>query len=53
MLGDPKKAKEKLGWIPRTSFADMVKEMISYDLEEAKRDALCRNEGFTTFNYHE
>jgi len=53
LLGDPTKAKEKLGWAPRTSFTDLVKEMIHTDLEEAKKDSLCRNEGFSTFNYHE
>lgn len=53
LLGDPTKAREELGWIPRTSFADLVKEMIRADLEEARKDALCRNEGFSTFNYHE
>ncbi len=50
LLGDPSKAMEKLGWQPRISFSS---EMVAADLEEAKRDALCQNEGFKTFNYHE
>ncbi len=53
LLGDPTKAKEKLGWTPQTSFQELVSEMVRGDLEEAKRDELCRSHGFNTFNYHE
>ncbi len=53
LLGDPRKARKKLGWVPTTSFEQLVTEMVSFDLEEAKRDALCQDEGFHTFNYHE
>ena len=53
LLGDPIKAKQKLGWEPRTSFQELVSEMVRSDLEEAKRDELCRRHGFNTFNYHE
>jgi len=53
LLGNPAKAKEKLGWVPKTSFADLVKEMVCTDLQEAQRDALCKRKGFHTFNYHE
>ena len=53
LLGDPTKAKEKLGWTPTTSFATLVSEMVRFDLEDAKKDALCQNEGFHTYNYHE
>ncbi len=53
LLGDPRKAKEELGWVPKTSFSDLVKEMVASDLEDGKKDALCRNEGFATFSYHE
>jgi GDPmannose 4,6-dehydratase len=53
LLGDPTKAKEKLGWTPQTSFQELVSEMVRGDLEEAKRDELCREHGFNTFNYHE
>jgi GDPmannose 4,6-dehydratase len=53
LLGDPTKAKEKLGWTPQTSFQELVSEMVLGDLEEAKRDELCREHGFNTFNYHE
>jgi len=53
LLGDPSKARERLGWQPRTSFADLVAEMVQADLRDAERDELCKREGFATFNYHE
>jgi GDPmannose 4,6-dehydratase len=53
LLGDAAKAQKKLGWEPCISFADMVKEMVCHDLEEAKRDALCRQEGFAVCNFYE
>ena len=53
LLGDPTKAKEKLGWVPKTSFQELVSEMVLSDLEEARRDELCRRHGFSTYNYHE
>ena len=53
LLGDASKAKNQLGWSPRTSFNELVTEMVRVDLDEAKRDALCQTEGFQTFNHHE
>jgi GDPmannose 4,6-dehydratase len=53
LLGDPAKAKSELGWQPRISFEDMVKEMVAYDMKEADRDALCKKEGFKVCNYDE
>lgn len=53
LLGDPTKAKEKLGWEPRTSFAELVAEMVREDLNSAKRDELVKQHGFNAFNYHE
>ena len=47
------KAKEKLGWEQTTSCEELVAEMARSDLDEAKRDALCKQEGFKTFNRHE
>jgi len=38
LLGDPTKAKEKLGWEPKTTFEDLVSEMVRADLEDARRD---------------
>jgi len=46
LLGDPGKAREKLGWVPRTSFQELVAEMVRHDLEEARREELCRREGY-------
>lgn len=53
LLGDPTKAREKLGWIPRISFAELVTEMVTADLKAAERDALCQQQGFDTFNHYE
>ena len=53
LLGDSTKAKDKLGWIPKISFNDLVKEMVIYDLDLAKKDSLCNREGFITYNYQE
>ncbi|MDM8557607.1 GDP-mannose 4,6-dehydratase [Candidatus Parabeggiatoa sp. HSG14] len=53
LVGDPSKAKQQLGWTPKISFMELVKEMVIADMREAERDALVRKEGFKTFNYHE
>jgi GDPmannose 4,6-dehydratase len=53
LLGDPTKAREKLGWIPKISFQELVQEMISEDLELARRDALIKKKGFKVFNGYE
>lgn len=53
LLGDPSKAKEKLGWIPKISFEELVKEMVQADLEEAKRDELIQRAGFKVNNHQE
>lgn len=53
LLGDPSKAKAKLGWVPQISFKELVVEMVREDLALAKRDHLCRTEGFKTFERHE
>jgi GDPmannose 4,6-dehydratase len=39
LIGDASKAREKLGWKPKTSFAQLVKEMVASDLEDARRKA--------------
>lgn len=46
LLGDPSKAKNKLGWTPKITFAEMVREMIAKDLDEAKRHALLKSHGY-------
>lgn len=53
LLGDPTKAKEKLGWVPQITLDEMVKEMVDNDVMIAKRDALCEKEGFRTNRYFE
>ncbi len=53
LLGDASKAERELGWRPRTTFQDLVKEMVISDLEDAKRDVLCKKRGYKIFNYHE
>jgi GDPmannose 4,6-dehydratase len=53
LLGDPSKAKKKLGWEPRISFEDLVREMVSHDLEEAQKDELCKQSGFTVYERNE
>ena len=53
LLGDASKAHQKLGWRSRTSFGQLVSEMVAEDLREAERDSLCQQEGFRTFNHFE
>ena len=53
LLGDSTKAKERLGWSPKITFKDLVKEMVEADLKEAERDHLCQVRGYSTYNYHE
>jgi GDPmannose 4,6-dehydratase len=53
LLGDASKARAKLGWTPRTGFAELVREMVAVDLEEAKRDALIARHGYRIANPHE
>jgi GDPmannose 4,6-dehydratase len=53
LLGDPTKAKEKLGWEPKVAFEELVTEMVRSDLETAKRDELVKESGFQVFDYHE
>jgi GDPmannose 4,6-dehydratase len=53
LLGDPSKAKQKLGWEAKTPFSQLVKEMAAADLEDARRDAMIREAGYQTFDYNE
>ena len=46
LLGDPGKAKEKLGWVPEITLQEVCKEMVSYDLDQAKRHSLIKKHGF-------
>ncbi|MEM9385424.1 MAG: GDP-mannose 4,6-dehydratase [Pseudomonadota bacterium] len=53
LLGDPSKAKEKLGWAPRCTFAELVQEMVASDLERAERDELIKNHGYRPLDFRE
>lgn len=46
LLGDAARARERLGWEPRISFAAMVREMVAHDLESARRHKLLRSHGY-------
>lgn len=45
LLGDPTKAKDKLGWVPEITLDEMVKEMVAHDLDKARRHALLKAHG--------
>ncbi len=53
LLGDPTKAREKLGWTPRVRFDELVAEMVREDLKSAQRDELVKKHGFSAYDYHE
>lgn len=53
LLGDPTKAKEKLGWVPKISFSELVAEMVREDFKSAERDELVKKHGYSTYDYHE
>ncbi len=53
LLGDPTKAKEKLGWVPKVSFESLVKEMVVEDLKLAERDNIVSQKGYKAYNYFE
>jgi len=53
LLGDPTKAKQKLGWVPKISLGELVKEMVLSDYSAAKRDSLVKLAGFQAYDHHE
>ncbi len=53
LWGDPSKARKQLGWTPKTSFDELVNEMVAEDLSLARRDRLVRDGGFKTYVYNE
>jgi len=53
LLGDAAMARKDLGWTPRITFEEMVTEMIRHDIQEAARDHLCQNSGFSVFDPRE
>jgi GDPmannose 4,6-dehydratase len=52
-LGDPSKTKNKLGWLLKITFKELVADMVREDLKAAERDELVKQHGFRTLNYHE
>jgi GDPmannose 4,6-dehydratase len=53
LLGNPAKARAKLGWQPRTSFEELVAEMVEEDFQLAQRDDMVKRAGYKAFNYFE
>ena len=53
LLGDPSKAKEKLGWEPKITLEEMVREMMESDINIAQRDSLVKNHGFKVSNFND
>ena len=53
LLGDASKAKNKLGWQPKITFDELVKEMVREDLKTAERDELMKRHGYDTNAFHE
>ena len=53
LVGDPTKAKTKLGWVSEYDIASFIKEMIEYDIKLMKKNQFLKESGFTTLNYFE
>ena len=53
LLGDPSKANIKLGWQPKTTLEEMVAEMVAFDLQEARKEALLLTQGFQITGHRE
>ena len=53
LLGDPTKAREKLGWTPKISLPELVSEMVRSDYDAAKRDSLVKTAGFKAYDHYE
>ena len=53
LLGDPSKAKLKLGWTPQTGLPELVSEMVTADYAAARRDSLVKSAGFQAYDYNE
>ena len=53
LIGDPSKAKAKLGWKPKVKLPELVNMMMKHDLEQAKREVHLKNGGYKTENFYE
>jgi len=50
LLGDPSKAKQKLGWVPEITVQQMCQEMVAHDLVQARQHALLKQHGYSVFS---
>lgn len=53
LVGEAIKARQKLGWKPKTTFRELVAEMVKADVEAAERDKLVRENGYKVYEYRE
>tara|TARA_B110000459_G_C16587025_1_gene484197 strand:+ start:529 stop:1638 length:1110 start_codon:yes stop_codon:yes gene_type:complete len=53
LLGDSSKAKDKLGWVPKITFEELVTEMVAEDFKSAKKDELVKGHGYKVLNKNE
>ncbi len=53
LLGDPSKAKAKLGWAPKITLPELVREMVEADYASARRDSMVKLAGFQAYDHHE
>ena len=53
LLGDPTKAREKLGWVPTVALPELIREMVEADYASAQRDSLVKRSGFQAYDYNE
>jgi GDPmannose 4,6-dehydratase len=53
LLGDPSKARHKLGWTPKTTLPELVREMVQSDYSAARRDSMVKLAGFQAYDYNE
>jgi GDPmannose 4,6-dehydratase len=53
LIGDPSKAKSKLGWEPQYDLSGLVEDMMQSDIKLMKKDAWLREGGYRTLNYFE
>ena len=53
LLGDPSKAKERLGWVPKITLPELVSEMVEADYVAARRDSLVKMAGFKAYDFNE
>jgi GDPmannose 4,6-dehydratase len=53
LLGDATRARERLGWTPRISFEELVREMVESDYVSAQRDHLVKQAGYDAYDFHE